>query len=229
MRRLTDCYAGEDGLHCTLSGIFPNSVEDTPGTHRHFNTLSPAERVKIARAALVSAGMKGLPPLEQVRCDRHGRAIALDADSVTPVLRSTNDGLFGHVVGPSGITEEPANSKLTAEDRAFVRGLLKRMRPRKRRPERDRDNQVASDSEALAAAAAQTVRNGAAGFRAGDLADLQGAPRPIPVDGEDLEGKMRERKANRAVFERPLACDGRPMSDLEFYQRRALECSGGRS
>jgi hypothetical protein len=237
----------ENCLHIVLTGAIGNAL-DAPN---RFNQMSPLERTRIARDALARAGVVDLAPA--------GRSRAADA-----APRRTRDALFGHICGPSGSTEEPTKDSATRAarlHRALDRVLDKRERRRKRRgADRHDENRVAADgtTAGMERAVAETVREGGRGFRAGDLADLQGAPRPIPVTPDlDHEGKMRERKANiaalsrqiireggprpdshglagnppaRAAYDaRPLDHTGRPMGDLQYYRNAAAACSGGRS
>ena len=215
MRQIIESYASENGMHITLSGIFnPRDTSDGPGSHRRFNTLSPAQRVAAARDALEHAGAKGLPPLANIRSDCHGRAIGLDAEAFKPVRRS-RDSLFGHVCGPSGITEGP--DKISAEDAAVFRGLLKRLKARKRRGtdreprdtrHNDLENRVSADS-ATAAQERQVRQTRDFGYKRID------------------EGSRMGRTTRVMDSSRPLDHTGRPMSDLEYYRRAAFETSGG--
>lgn len=193
MRRIIEAYAGEDGLHCTLSGVFPNSVEDTPGTHRHFNTLSPAQRVATARRELASAGVAGLAPLAQVRANRWGRAMALDAEAV----------------GPAAPVRRTSPGQVTAEGVAILRGLLKRLRARKRRGA-DRDTRHDPENEVAADA---------------DLARAVRATRDYGY--REIDKGSRMGRATRVMDSaRPLDHTGRPMSDLEYFQRAAASTTG---
>jgi hypothetical protein len=222
MRQIIESYASENGMHITLSGIFnPRDTSDGPGSHRRFNTLSPAQRVAAARDALEHAGAKGLPPLANIRSDCHGRAIGLDAEAFKPVRRS-RDSLFGHVCGPSGITEEPTKDSATRAarlHRALDRVLDERERRRKRRgadrePRHDhRDNQVSADS-ATAGMERAVLKTRDYGYAETDRASK--LPRSTRVMDQVASG-------------RPLGCDGRPMSDLQYYRNAAAACSGGRS
>jgi len=220
MRQIIESYASENGMHITLSGIFnPRDTSDGPGSHRRFNTLSPAQRVAAARDALEHAGAKGLPPLANIRSDCHGRAIGLDAEAFKPVRRS-RDSLFGHVCGPSGITEEPTKDSATRAarlHRALDRVLDERERRRKRRGtdreprdtrHNDLENRVSADS-ATAAQERQVRQTRDFGYKRID------------------EGSRMGRTTRVMDSSRPLDHTGRPMSDLEYYRRAAFETSGG--
>jgi hypothetical protein len=216
VRQVVESYAGqrltsdENCLHVVLTGVLGSGL-DAPS---EFNKMSALQRARIARDALARAGVVDLAPAA-------GRALDHAYRSPTAAPRCSHDSLFGHVCGPSGITEEPANSKFSAEDAAVFRGLLKRPKARKRRPEQDRrDNQVASDSEALADAAAQTVRNGAEGFRSGDLADAETELQPIPEQLADLTEERLRKGDLTAAFSDPYAL-GLASSDLE--RKREIE------
>jgi hypothetical protein len=75
MRQLTDCYGSERGLHVCISGVFPSSDPQRPG---EFNRMRPEHRVRIARAALIRAGVMDLAP---------ARAMASDSTPVKPAAR----------------------------------------------------------------------------------------------------------------------------------------------
>jgi len=218
VRQILMAHAGQsllderNVLHITLGNALDSSL-DTP---RRFNELSAAERIRVARSALAQAGAINVveAPVGLLNLVEGAPARAMDAKP-----RCSHDGLFGHICGPSGITEGP--DKISAEDAAVFRGLLKRLKARKRRPEQDRrDNQVASDSEALADAAAQTVRNGAEGFRSGDLADAETELQPIPEQLADLTEERLRKGDLTAAFSDPYAL-GLASSDLE--RKREIE------
>ena len=214
VRQVVESYAGqrltsdENCLHVVLTGVLGSGL-DAPS---EFNKMSALQRARIARDALARAGVVDLAPAA-------GRALDHAYRSPTAAPRCSHDSLFGHVCGPSGITEEPANSKFSAEDAAVFRGLLKRLRARKRRPERD--TQVpANDAAALAHDAEETQREGARGFRAGDLGDLQGDLRPIPEQLADLTEERLRKGDLTAAFSDPYAL-GLASSDLE--RKREIE------
>jgi hypothetical protein len=218
VRQILMAHAGQsllderNVLHITLGNALDSSL-DTP---RRFNELSAAERIRVARSALAQAGAINVveAPVGLLNLVEGAPARAMDAKP-----RCSHDGLFGHICGPSGITEGP--DKISAEDAAVFRGLLKRLKARKRRPEQDRrDNQVASDSEALADAAAQTVRNGAEGFRSGDLADAETELQPIPEQLADLTEERLRNGDLTGAFSDPYAL-GLASSDLE--RKREIE------
>jgi hypothetical protein len=214
MRQVVESYAGqrltsdENCLHVVLTGVLGSGLNKPS----EFNKMSALQRARIARDALARAGVVDLAPAA-------GRALDHAYRSPTAAPRCSHDSLFGHVCGPSGITEEPANSKFSAEDAAVFRGLLKRLRARKRRPERD--TQVpANDAAALAHDAEETQREGARGFRAGDLGDLQGDLRPIPEQLADLTEERLRKGDLTAAFSDPYAL-GLASSDLE--RKREIE------
>ena len=150
VRQIVLAYAGQalegdaNVLNVQLTGVLPRDL-DAP---TNFNKMSPAQRVTAARAALASAGVAGLAPLAQVRADRWGRGIALDAETWKPVC--SHDGIFGHICGPSGIAKD-SGSRAGRLHRALDRVLdeLERRgrRARKRRP--DLDNRVAADARTI--------------------------------------------------------------------------------
>jgi hypothetical protein len=144
VRQIVLAYAGQslvgdaNVLNVQLTGVLPRDL-DAP---TNFNKMSPAQRVTAARAALASAGVAGLAPLAQVRADRWGRGIALDAETWKPVC--SHDGIFGHICGPSGIAKD-SGSRAGRLHRALDRVLDELERKgRRRRPESDRDNRVAA-------------------------------------------------------------------------------------
>jgi hypothetical protein len=119
------------------------------------------------------------------------------------------------------------DGRLNAEDAQFFRGILARLKGRRRRGADRHDDdhdQVAADSNQafLDRGVAETQRAGAAGFRAGDLADLQGAPRPIP------EPAWPSAESDHRDEVRHIAADTAPESDLKYYQNAALAVCGGR-
>jgi hypothetical protein len=188
----------ENCLHIVLTGAIGNAL-DAPN---RFNQMSPLERTRIARDALARAGVVDLAPA--------GRSRAADA-----APRRTRDALFGHICGPSGITEEPTKDSATraarlhrALDRVLDERERRRKRRRKRRPEHDRDTQVSADS-ATAAQERQVLRTRNFGYEQTDK-------------GSKLPRSPRAMDAGRA-----LGYDGLPMSDLEFYRRAASDCCGG--
>lgn len=195
VRQILTAHAGQtlvdeqNVLHITLAGALDSTL-DAP---QRFNDLPVAERVRIARQALAQAGavnVREAPESMNLVEGPPAPGRAMDT-----AVRSASPG------------------QLTAEDRAFVRGLLKRMRSRKRRPESDhRDTQVAADATAgMERDCKRTLDYGYAGTDQGSK-----LPRSARV-------------MDQVASARPLGCDGRPMSDLQYYRNAAAACSGGRS
>jgi hypothetical protein len=189
-------------LHITLGNVLDSSL-DAP---RRFNELSAAERIRVARSALAQAGAINVveAPVGLLNLVEGPPARAMDSKP-----RCSHDGLFGHVCGPSGITEGP--DKISAEDVAAFRRVLARLKGRRRRgADRHDENRVASDS-GVAQQERQVRASRDYGYREIDRGSkLPRSPRAMDAD-------------------RPLGFDGKPMSDLQYFQRRALECSGGRA
>ena len=174
---------------------------------QRFNELPVAERTRIARQALAGAGAINVREASgSMNLVEGPPARAMDAKP-----RCSHDGLFGHICGPSGITEGP--DKISAEDAAVFRGILARLKGRKRRgadrdTRHDREVRVSADS-ATAGMERDCARTLDYGYAETDRASKLGrAPRVMDSS-------------------RPLACDGRPMNDLEYFQRAAAWTTGG--
>ena len=216
VRQVLTCHAGQslmdqkNVLHITLGGALDSSL-DAP---QRFNALPVAERTRIARQALAQAGAINVAarPGSMSLVEGPPAARAMDAK---PRQGCSHDGIFGHVCGPSGISEGP--DKISAEDAAVFRGLLKRLKARKRRGtdreprdtrHNDLENRVSADS-ATAAQERQVRQTRDFGYKRID------------------EGSRMGRTTRVMDSSRPLDHTGRPMSDLEYYRRAAFETSGG--
>jgi hypothetical protein len=144
-------------LHITLGNALDSSL-DAP---QRFNELPAAERVRIARQALAQAGainMRVAPGSLNLVEGPPARAMdAVPRPGAPRKQLCSHDGLFGHICGPSGITEEPVKDgggTRAARLHAALDQVLdvmpeKRRRARKQRPERDLDNRVAADARTI--------------------------------------------------------------------------------
>lgn len=122
-------------------------------------------------------------------------------------------------LAPAGraLDEAPREDcRLSAEDAEFFRGLAKRLKARKRRrPESDRDNRVSADS-ATAGMERAVRQTRDFGYRETDR-------------GSKLPRATRVMDSGRPAADsvRGLDFSGRPMSDLEYFQRAAAWTTGG--
>jgi hypothetical protein len=163
VRQILTCHAGQslmderNVLHITLGGALDSSL-DAP---QKFNLLPAAERTRIARQALAQAGAINVREAPgSMNLVEGAPARAMDA-----APRKAREGIFGHICGPSGITEEPAKDSETRAGmlhRALDHVLDElerkgRRRNRKRRPERDLDNRVAADARRMSRRDQQTL------------------------------------------------------------------------
>jgi hypothetical protein len=141
VRQIVLAYAGQalegdaNVLNVQLTGVLPRDL-DAP---TNFNRMSPAQRVTAARAALAAAGVAGLAPLAQVRADRWGRAMGLDAEAVKPVRKPGGE--------PAKDSETRAAMLHRALDHVLDELERRGRRARKRRP--DLDNRVAADARTI--------------------------------------------------------------------------------
>ena len=164
-------------LHITLGGALDSSL-DAP---QKFNGLPAAERTRIARQALAQAGainVREAPGSLNLVEGRPARAMdAVPRPGAPRKQLCSHDGIFGHIVGPSGITEGPAKDSGSraarlhaALDQVLDVMLEKRRRARKQRPERDLDNRVAADARRMNKRDRQTSTDVRATRDAGELA-----------------------------------------------------------
>jgi hypothetical protein len=215
VRQILTAHAGQslmderNVLHITLA----NAIDASLDAPQKFNAMSAVARVRIARQALAQAGAINVREAPgSMNLVEGAPARAMDAK---PRQGCSHDGIFGHVCGPSGISEGP--DKISAEDAAVFRGLLKRLKARKlrgtdREPRdtrhNDLENRVSADS-ATAAQERQVRQTRDFGYKRID------------------EGSRMGRTTRVMDSSRPLDHTGRPMSDLEYYRRAAFETSGG--
>jgi hypothetical protein len=190
-------------LHITLAGALDSDL-DTP---QKFNELPMAERTRLARQALARAG----------------------AINVREAPGSLN--LVEGPPVPGRAMDAAPRERLSAEDAAIFRGLLKRLEARRRR-----SDQVAADSDetALNRGVEETRAEGERGFhrgplqseaqpgletladrgvallRAGKLEALLADPAMLGevVIRLQYQRKMRERRVNNEALARQVAREG---------------------